>query len=213
MSTRQLRHVAPASLTVPSFTRATVIAISETGERLDLNEEGQLRSAGIAFGCLNRPRPGDSVLVLREGGDSFVLQVLQRDGSTGALLALPGDGAIAVAGETLTLTGRGRLALRGDRLDLQGRSLALMAETTTWLGKAITGVVERFTLSARRHETSAGTLIEKAGDRTAVVDGTDSLRAETHLVKVTGIASETAQSKVVAVSEDLRMDGKRISMG
>ncbi len=212
MTARRLHRAAPAAI-VNSLARATVIAISETGERLDLNEDGQLRSAGIAFGCLIRPRPGDSVLVFREGGESLVLQVLQRDGSTGAVLALPGGGAIAVEGETLAMTGRHRLTLRGDRLDLQGRSLSLMAETTTWLGKAITGVVERFTLSARRHETSAETLIEKAGDRTAVVDGTDSLRAETHLVKVTGIASETAQSKVVAVSEDLRMDGKRISMG
>jgi sigma-54-dependent transcriptional regulator len=141
------------------------------------------------------------------------LQVLQRDGIAGATLALPGDGAISVEAETLSLTGRQHLALTGARLDLQAHTLALMAGTTTWLGKVLTGVVERFTLSARRHETSAETMIEKSADRTVIVDGTDSLRAETRVVKVAGIASETAQSKVVAVAEDLRMDGKRISLG
>ncbi len=92
-------------------------------------------------------------------------------------------------------------------------SLALVAETMTWLGKLLTGVVERFTLSARHHETSAGTLIAKANERTTLVEGTDSLRAETQLVTVAGVASETAHTKVIAAAEDLRRDGKRIAVG
>jgi len=56
-------------------------------------------------------------------------------------------------------------------------------------------------------------MVEKAVTRTAVVEETDTLRAETRLVKVGGMAAESAASKVVAVADDLRLDGQRITMG
>ncbi len=57
-----------------------------------------------------------------------------------------------------------------------------------------------------------GTLVEKAGPdrhrrRQRFGAGGD------RVVTVTGVAAETARSKVVAVADDLRMDGKRITMG
>jgi hypothetical protein len=105
------------------------------------------------------------------------------------------------------------MALKADNLDLRSRSLSVVADKAVWLGKALTAVVERWRVSARSHEISADTFSEKAVTRVAIVDGVDTLRAETRSVKIAGIASETAQSKVIAVTDDLRVDGKRISMG
>lgn len=206
-------HVASASAPTLSLIRATVVSVSPQGERADLHVDGSLSAAGIALGCLIRPMPGDSVLVLHEEGRNTVLQVLERAVAERATLALPGGGSLTLEGEALALSARCGLSLAGERIDLRSRSLALMAETTSWLGKVLTGVVERFTLSARHHETSATTLLQKTIERTTIVDGTDSLRAETHIVSVAGVASETAHTKVIAAVEDLRMDGKRIAMG
>ncbi len=192
---------------------ARVAETGEAGDRVELERDGLRWPALVSVSCLVPPRAGDTVLVFHDGDEAYVIQVLRRGGDGPVTLALPGRGPLAIEGETLALIGRRRLALTGDRLDLHGRSLALVAETTTWLGRVLTGVVDHFRISAKTHETSAGTLVEKATDRTAIVEGTDSVRAETRVVTVTGIAAETARSKVVAVTDDLRMDGKRITMG
>lgn len=197
----------------PAFASATLLTLSPSGEWAEIEREGRRFDAAVAAGCLVRPQPGDVVLTFGEGSDLFVVQVLRRAGGPGATLSLPGGGALSVEGEALRLSARGRLSLAGDRLDLRGRSLALVAEATTWVGKRLTGIVERFHLSAQRHETLAGTMIEKSVTRTAIVDQADTLQADTRLVKIGGMAAETAQSKVVAVAEDLRMDGQRITMG
>ena len=196
-----------------ALVRATVVSLTPEGARAQIHVGGSLSAADIALGCLIRPLPGDSVLALLEDDKGTILQVLGRAVAERATLALPGGGGLSIEGEVLSLSARETLSLTGERVDLRGRSLALVAETMTWLGNLLTGVVERFTLSARHHETSAGTLIAKANERTTLVEGTDSLRAETQLVTVAGVASETAHTKVIAAAEDLRMDGKRIAMG
>lgn len=213
MTAPRILREAPASTPALLLVRATVVSTAPDGDRAELHVGGTLCAATVALGCLIRPLPGDSVLVLHEEGGSTVLQVLDRAAGGRATLALAGGGCLAIEGEALSLSARRDLSLAGERIDLRGRSLALMAETTTWLGKVLTGVVERFTLSARHHQTNAETLLQKAIDRTVVVDGTDSLRAETQLVTVNGVATETAHTKVIAAVEDLRMDGKRIAMG
>jgi hypothetical protein len=190
-----------------------IVAADEDGVAVDVAIDGVIRQAQIATSCLIRPISGDRVLAFRTGDEVFVLNVLERIGPNYATLALPGHGNLAIEGETLSLTGRQRLALKSDRIDLQAKALAFVADRTTWLSKALSAIVERFHVSARSHETSAETLIEKSVNRTAIVDQTDSLRAQMRTVKITGVTAETAQSKVIAVADDLRMDGQRITMG
>lgn len=195
------------------FVTGRVLAVDLDAGELDLDLAGQTRRARVATGCLVRPIETDRVLAFCADDEVFVLQVLERGGPNYATLALPGHGNLAIEGETVSLKARQRLALKADSVDLQARTLAFIADKTTWLSKALTGIVERWRISARSHEVSADTLTEKALTRIAVIDRLDSLRAESRSVKVAGIASETAQSKVIAVVDDLRMDGKRITMG
>lgn len=190
-----------------------VLGVGEDGHSVMIETGGVARGAVLSVSCLIRPVEGDRVLAFCHGDETFILQVLERIGPNYATLALPGHGNLAIEGETLSLTGRQRLALKGARIDLQAKALAFLADRTTWLGKALTAIVERFHVSARSHETSTETLIEKSVNRTAIVDQTDSLRAQMRTVKIDGVTSETAQSKVIAVADDLRMDGQRITMG
>ncbi|RDJ25071.1 DUF3540 domain-containing protein [Bosea caraganae] len=198
----------PCSLAVGRVQRC-----DEDHAGLTVEIDGRALPAQVAVGCLVRPIEDDRVLVVDGPAGAFVLSVLERTGPNYATLALPGHGNLAIEGETLSLTARQRLALKGERLDLQAKALNLIAEKTTWLSKAVTTIAERWRISAKSHETSADILTEKSLNRIAIVDQIDTLRAETRSVKITGVASETAQSKVIAVADDLRMDGKRITMG
>ncbi|TCR64182.1 DUF3540 domain-containing protein [Bosea sp. BK604] len=204
---------AQAEPAIAGLATAVVAAVDEDAAHADLQLGGASLRAAVAVSCLVRPIPGDKVLAFRGDGEAFVLGVLEREAPNYATLALPGHGNLAIEGETLSLTARQRLALKADGLDLQARTLAFIADKATWLGKALTAIVERWHVSAKAHEVSAETMTAKAENRIAIVDQVDTLRAQTQSIKIAGIVSETAQSKVIAVSDDLRMDGKRITMG
>jgi hypothetical protein len=190
-----------------------VLACDEAGQVVTLAVEGERLDAAVAVSCLIRPIVDDRVLLARGEAGAFVLSIVERDAPNYGTLALPGHGNLAIEGETLSLTARQRLALKGDSLDLQARTLAFIADKTTWLGKALTAIVERWHVSAKTQEVSADTLTVKAVNRVTIVDQVDTLRAQTQSIKIAGVVSETAQSKVIAVTDDLRMDGKRITMG
>ncbi len=197
----------------PGMAFGRIVDCDQNEATVTVEIAGVARQAQMATGCLIRPIVDDRVLTVSQGDETFILQVLERIGPNYATLALPGHGNLAIEGETLSLTGRQRLALKGARIDLQAKALAFLADRTTWLGQALTAIVGRFHVSARSHETSTETLIEKSVNRTTIVDQTDSLRAQMRTVKIAGVTSETAQSKVIAVADDLRMDGQRITMG
>jgi hypothetical protein len=89
---------------------------------------------------------------------------------------------------------------------------AVLADKATWIGKLYTLIADRFRSSARVQESSADQLTTKAVERFAIIDRIDSLQTETQATRVTGVATETAHSKVITVTEDLRMDGKRVTV-
>lgn len=190
-----------------------VLACDEAGQMAVIELEGVRIDAAVAVSCLIRPLVDDRVLVARGEAGTFVLAIIERGAPNYATLALPGQGNLAIEGETLSLRARQRLALKAESLDLRTRALTILADKATWLGKALTALVERWHVSAKTQEVSADTLTVKAGTRVAIVDELDTLRAQAQTVKIAGIASETAQSRVIAVTDDLRMDGKRITMG
>ncbi len=202
-----------AAAAVEGMAVAAVLSLADDAAHVELALAGAACRAAVAVSCLIRPAPGDRVLVYRGGGEVFVLSVLERSGPNYGTLALPGHGNLVVEGETLSLSARQRLALRADSLDIQAKGLTFIADKTTWLSKALTAIVERWHTSAKTHEVSTDDLTVKAVNRVTIVDEVDTLRAQTQSTRIAGVASETAQSKVIAVTEDLRMDGKRITMG
>ncbi|MFK4532262.1 hypothetical protein ABIA00_000445 [Bradyrhizobium ottawaense] len=191
---------------------ARVVSVSDDGTAVEVELAGARHRATVAVGCLVRPMPQDIVLLFAEVKQVFVVTVLERTASGGGMVRLPGGRKMSIEGETVTLAARRRLSLRADGIDLQAKVFAVLANKGTWIGKLYTLIAERVQSSARIQEASAEQLTVKAVERVAVIERLDSLRTETQAIRVTGIASETAHSKVIAVSEDLRLDGKRVTV-
>jgi hypothetical protein len=191
---------------------AQVVAMGEDGLSATLTLDGGVADAAVAVSCLVRPMVDDLVLVLREGSRNYVLGVLERPGANWAVVALPGRGNMSIEGETLALSVTQRMSLRAQSIDLQAKLLTVLADTSSWIGKLYTLIADRFRLSSQTHETSADTLTVQAVDRFAIVDRVDSLKTNTQVVKVEGIAAESAHSRTITVTEDLRMDGKRVTV-
>ncbi|MCK9908493.1 DUF3540 domain-containing protein [Microbacteriaceae bacterium K1510] len=191
---------------------AHVMSVDEDGATVEIEITGVRQTASVAVGCLVRPMPQDLVLVFSEAGQSFVLTVLERTGANWSVVALPGRGNMSIEGETVAIAVRQRMSLRADTIDLQAKLFAVLADKATWIGKLYTLVADRFRSSARIQESSADQLTVKAVERITVIDRVDSLQTETQATRITGIATETAHSKVITVTEDLRIDGKRVTV-
>ncbi|UGY12000.1 DUF3540 domain-containing protein (plasmid) [Bradyrhizobium septentrionale] len=191
---------------------ARIVSVSDDGAAAEVEIAGDHHTATVAVGCLVRPIPQDMVLLFTDGEQAVVVTVLERTASNGGVVGLPGGRNISIEGETITLATRQRLSLRADSIDLQTKLFAVLADKGTWIGKLYTLIADHVRCSARIQEASAESLTIKAVARVAVIERIDSLQTETQAIRVTGIASEMAHSKVIAVSEDLRLDGKRVTV-
>ncbi|MDR3497238.1 MAG: DUF3540 domain-containing protein [Ancalomicrobiaceae bacterium] len=195
-----------------TFRCGFIAAIDEYGRCATVRFGESRVAATTAVSCLVRPIVDDRVLVSLAGGEAFVLSVLERVGPNYATVTLPGQGNLAIEAENIAVAARKRLSVSGDTLDLKARSLALITAGATWIGKQLSFVVDRLQTSAKTQETSADTIVVKATDRVAVVDRTDSLKAGAHSLEVATVSMESAESKVIAVSHDRRLDGKRVTI-
>lgn len=191
---------------------ARVLTVDEDGTSVEIDIAGARHTASVAVGCLVQPMLQDIVLVFSEAGQSFVLTVLERTGANWSVVALPGRGNMSIEGETVAIDVRQRMSLRADTIDLQAKLFAVLADKATWIGKLYTLVADRLRSSARVQESSADQLTVKAVERISVIDRIDLLRTETQATRITGIATEMAHSKVITVAEDLRIDGKRVTV-
>jgi hypothetical protein len=189
---------------------AGVVSVDDDGATAGVEFSGARRQATVAISCLVRPLPGDRVLLYCDASRTFVLNVLEREGANWSVVSLPGRGNLSIEGETVAIAARQRMSLRADSIDLQSKLLAVLAERATWIGKLYTLIADRLRSSAQVQETSADTLTVKAVERFAIVDRMDSLQAEMQATKISGVATETAHSKVISVTEDVRIDGKRV---
>ncbi|MGY8669083.1 DUF3540 domain-containing protein [Bradyrhizobium sp. UFLA05-109] len=191
---------------------ARVVTVDEDGAMSEVEVAGARHTAAVAFGCLVRPIPHDLVLLFSDAGQIFVLAVLERGTSSCGTVALPSGGNMSIEGDTIAITGHQRMSLRADTIDLQTKLFAVLADKATWIGRLYSLIADRFRSATRIQEASTDLLTVRAVERIAVIDRIDSLQTETQAIKVTGIASETAHSKVIAVTEDLRLDGKRVTV-
>ena len=62
-------------------------------------------------------------------------------------------------------------------------------------------------------ETSAHALRTEAHSRAVSIHGIDHQSADTFVQRVAGNALQTSHTAVVVASEDVRMDGKRVTVG
>lgn len=201
-----------ACLLEPGHHAARVMSVSDDGAAAEVDVAGTRHRAAVAVGCLVRPIPQDMVLLFTNVERAFIVTVLERAASNCGMVGLLGGRNMSIEGETITISARQRISLRADSIDLRAKLLAVLADKGSWIGKLYTLIADRVRSSARIQQASAESLTVKAVERVAVIERVDSLQTETQAVRVTGISSEMAHSKVIAVSEDLRLDGKRVTV-
>lgn len=203
---------APA-LRTTTFGHGKVIKIDGPQNVVEIGIDGQTVLARVGFGCLVQPIPGDRVLLSRGDAGAFVFAVLERLVPDLATLALPSGGALAIKAEDINLVAREDVSIDARNLDLRSQKFRLAADSVTVLGRFATWVADTLRMSAKTLETVADTLSAKAIDRVAIVENVDVLKARSVSQTIDEVATTSAPAVVIATTEDLRLDGKRVTVG
>lgn len=166
-----------------------------------------------AFSCLVEPAAGDLVLLAQAEGEAHILAVLDRLFPSAATLSAPGVERLTLAAPHLALTGE-TIALAAARdLTLDSRTLGLRAHAVSLVGRLVTLVADHLRTTAKRREVVADQIAVQAQSRITLVRETDVLEAGTVMQTVAGITSTTAAIAVLVAKEDVRFDGKRVTVG
>jgi len=185
----------------------------------DVQISGSSYKARRAVSCLLEPEPGDVVALVSTQEGVFITDVLVRSDTAGAGARVsvcgedgtPQDvvlsaGSLKIeAGQSFEAEAKTML-FRFEKLLMTGRQLALVGE------KLLTSMKDLVT-TAKKQLASFETTSTRARNRVDRVDETDQLRAGTIQTKADSVALTQAGSSLTVAKEDIRLDGKRISMG
>ncbi len=167
-----------------------------------------------AFSCLVEPAVGDRVLLAQVDDESFVIAVLDRMLLDAATLSAPGVERLTLAAPHLALAAGDTLAIVAPReVAIESRTVGIRAHAFSLVGRLVTLVADHLRSTARRREVVADQIAVQAQSRVAVVRDTDVLEAGTVVQSVAGITSTTATTAVLVAKEDVRFDGKRVTVG
>ena len=188
-----------------SLGTALVAEIGAGGEIL-LTIDGGLRQAQRAYSCVIEPVPGDRVVTALLGDAIYVLAILDRLAPEEAVLSAPGGHCLTLAAEDIALRATGNLRLSASSLSLRAHAVSLV-------GRLVTFVADHLRTTGRQHEVVADQIATQARTRVTVVRETDVLDAGTVSQSVAGVTSTTAATAVLVAKEDVRFDGKRVTVG
>ncbi len=184
---------------------ARVLSLGSDGKIILADDAGP-RPARRAYSCLISPAVGDRVVAAQFGDALYVLAILDR--------LMPDQATVSVPGATSLTVTANEIALRADRdVSLSACSVSVQAGTFSLVGRLVTLVADHLRSTARRREVVADQIAVQAQSRVAVVRDTDVLEAGTVVQSVAGITSTTATTAVLVAKEDVRFDGKRVTVG
>lgn len=206
-------QIAPAHPASGGITGGRVIEVGTDG-RVRVAAGATEQWAMRAFSCLVEPMAGDRVLLAQVEGEAHVLAVLDRLLPGTATLSVPGGERLTVAAPHLAFAAGETLALVAARdLTIESRTVGIRARAVSLVGRLVTVVADHLRSTARRHEAVADQIAVQAQSRVALVRDTDVLEAGTVMQSVAGITSTTAATAVLVAKEDVRFDGKRVTVG
>jgi hypothetical protein len=182
-------------------------------QRFEIEIGGETGIARQAFGCLIRPVSGDRALAAQYMDEMFILNIVERLAPDQAALSLPGGGALNFEAKTIRLEARESVSVAAPAMDVRARVFTLAAESMNLLARTAIWAADALHVSARDYQTTAETHVVNAVDRVAVIQRSDALRAGTVSQSVENVHVTTAPIVVIASSEDLRLDGKRVTVG
>jgi len=195
-----------------TFVAEIVHAISSSDYELERN--GARLTATRALDCLISPEPGDLVLAVQAGGRAFVLSVLARSTPGPQNLTIGhGDASVTISAAQLKLDASQQILAAAPEIRFEAATIGLFGRSLSFVGELLTLLGDRLRNAVAHQETVADYIATKARHRVTAVEGTDVQNIGLLSQSVEGTATLTAESAIVLVRKDLRLDGERISMG
>jgi len=217
--TTLVAEVSEATTEIQAARGEAAIAHGEVGEvhkaRFRLETDRGPILARRAVSCLVEPQAGDRVLYLvEEDGRGTILHILSRaeSSSRDTVVSNP-DGALRLRGQSVAVETPGAHTVSAGSVAINAATADLMAGTLTMSGETLRQVYGRTQTNTRSQETMAERIVTKALERIEIIDNTDNQFVGTMSLKVTGVLTQSSYTTVLVAEEDLRMDGKRVTVG
>jgi hypothetical protein len=175
---------------------------------------GRELTSRCATSCLVAPEPGDLVLLATDPAETFILAVLHRPGSAPAVLTAttPSD-QLVVSAARLAFRAKDDIEITAPQTTIRSSRLTFAADALAFVAKLLTQTLGRWQSSAQNMDIVATDLATKAARRVSVIDEADVLQAGSVLQKIQSASVTQAEAVVIAVNEDLRLDGARVTVG
>ncbi|MET1414294.1 DUF3540 domain-containing protein [Roseibium sp. HPY-6] len=213
-----LSVIAPLVKETP-VTRTTGKIVSQYGASFVVQSGGKPVTSSRAVSCLVGPEVGDIVVLMDTGEGAFITDVLRREAEAAGSLKI--DLSRADGSPQQAVLSAGSLKLEADeRLDASAGEIAFQFKNLLMSGDQVAMVGRKLVTSMQEILTQAGKLLAtydmtstRAQHRIDSVTETDQLKAGSIQTQAETVAISQAGSAIVVAKEDVRMDGKRITMG
>lgn len=135
----------------------TAVVLDVQGPALTLRLDGRPRAARVAFGCLMVVRAADTVAVLAQAGQCWVMAVLERPGCqdvalhAGAALELHADRIQVKARQSLNLEAP-QAAVSCEQAQFMGRGLRVVASSIKAIGAVLDTVFDTVRHYSKQHQ-------------------------------------------------------------
>lgn len=194
---------------------------SVAGAVIEVSTEGGAYEARRAAGCLLAPQVGDEVLVaVAPGRACWVISVLERDESAGAVLELDGDvtiraprGRLSIAAEGLDLVSGKETNLVSGELNVRASQGNVVLEKLAFLGSSLLAEVKAARLVAEALDTVAERVVQRAKRAYRFVAEVEHVRAGRIDCAATKELTLRAENAVIMAEELVKVDGAQIHVG
>ena len=203
----------------PTVTRSTGKVVDRDGARLIIRSAGKTITAHKSVSCLVQPVVEDVVALLQTTEGVFVTDILIRSDEHSDALKIDLHRTDGSPQDAVLSAGSLRLEAE-DKLEASGKKLGFKFENILMSGSRIALVGERLMTSMQEIVSQACKVLAtydmtstRAKNRVDTVSDTDQLKAGAIQTQAETVAITQAGSSIIVAKEDVRMDGKRITMG
>lgn len=200
-------RTAPAGSSLDSsLDTGTVKALVTDQEAMVTLADGEQIHAVQATSCLLAPVIGDTVLVFRGPDQAFMLSVLAREASVTAEISVAGA-------EDVALKTRGRLSLAAPDVQVSAHRMTILTESLMQTGKKLVTNFNRSLETYVDRMLNARTITTTAQSRSSAIKETETLKAGILVQNIDSVATQNSEVSIITAEEDVRLDGKRVSVG
>jgi hypothetical protein len=202
----QVKTVSPPAPAETALETGTVMALVTEQEAMVTLTDGEQIHAVQATSCLLAPVIGDSVLVFRGPEQAFMLSVLTRTRDVTAEIGVTGAKDVALKTD-------GRLALSAPDVQVSARRMTILTDSLMQTGRKLVSNFNRSLETYVDKMLNARTITTTAQSRSSAIKETETLKAGILVQNIDSVATQNSEISMITAEEDVRLDGKRVSVG